>query len=143
LTLLTCFESFILVSWFPTSLCLRYRGGVLRCLLASCLLFHCTTSCGLRCVFSSCVSLHWVYVSLHLTLIFKWSGAPTCHKKYTGQTGRSFKTRFQEPFRDFKYRNNKSTFAQHLLENGHSIGSMEDIMETVYITKKSHLMNTL
>ena len=67
---------------------------------------------------------------------------PTCHKKYTGQTGRSFNTRFQEHFRDFKYRNNKSTFAQHLLENRHAIGSMEDMMETVYITKRSHLMDT-
>jgi hypothetical protein len=68
---------------------------------------------------------------------------PTCHKKYTGQTCRTFKIRFQEHFRDFKYRNNKSTFAQHLLENGHSVGSMEDIMETMYVTKKGHLMNTL
>jgi hypothetical protein len=61
---------------------------------------------------------------------------PTCHRKYTGQTGRSFKTRFQEHFRDFKYRNNKSIFAQHLLENGHSIGPMEDIMEIVCVKKR-------
>ena len=68
---------------------------------------------------------------------------PTSHKKYPGQTGRSFRTRFLEQFRDFRYRNYKSSFAQHLLENRHSIGSMEDTMETVHVTKKSHLMNTL
>ena len=40
---------------------------------------------------------------------------PTSNKKYIGQSGSPFKTRFQEHFRDFKYRNNKSGFAQHLL----------------------------
>jgi hypothetical protein len=42
---------------------------------------------------------------------------PNCEKKYTGQTGRCFKVRFQEHFRDFKHGNNRSKFAQHLLEN--------------------------
>ena len=39
---------------------------------------------------------------------------PNCEKKYTGQTGRPFKVRFQEHLRDYKYRNNRSKFAQHL-----------------------------
>ena len=39
---LLVFQSFVLVSWIPPSLCLRYRGGVLRCLTASCMLIHCT-----------------------------------------------------------------------------------------------------
>jgi len=47
---------------------------------------------------------------------------PTCNMKYTGQTDQSFKLRFQEHVRDFKYGNGKSKFAQHLLENGHAIG---------------------
>jgi hypothetical protein len=34
-------------------------------------------------------------------------------------------------------------FAQHLLENGHSIGTMVDVMETVQITNKSQMMYTL
>ena len=33
---------------------------------------------------------------------------PDCKMKYTGQTGRPFKVRLQEHFRDFKYGNNKS-----------------------------------
>jgi hypothetical protein len=63
--------------------------------------------------------------------------------KYMGQTERSSNTCFQEHFRDFKYRNTKSTFAQHLLENGHTIGPMEEIMETIHFTNKGKLMNTL
>ena len=46
---------------------------------------------------------------------------PACNKKYTGQTPRSFKIRFQEHLPDFKYGNGKSIFAQHLVDNGHPI----------------------
>jgi hypothetical protein len=60
-----------------------------------------------------------------------------------GQTGRLFSTHFQEHLRDFKYGNSKSTFAQHLLENGHAIGTMEEIMDTIHFTNKGRLMNTL
>jgi hypothetical protein len=63
--------------------------------------------------------------------------------KYTGQTGRPFKIRLQEHFRDFKYGNIKSKFAQHLLENKHSFGPMEDIMDIVHITNKGKMMDTL
>jgi len=63
--------------------------------------------------------------------------------KYTGQTGRSFRTRFQEHLRDFRYDNGKSIFALQLLGNGHDIGPMEDTMNTVHITDKGRLMNTL
>ena len=60
--------------------------------------------------------------------------------KYKGQTGSSFNTRFQEHLRDFKYRNGKSSFAQHLLENGHAIGPIEDIMDTINFTNKGWLI---
>ena len=62
--------------------------------------------------------------------------------KYTGQTGRPFKIRFQEYLRDFKYRNNKSKFAQHLMENGHAVGPMEDIMDVVHVTNKGKMVDT-
>ena len=68
---------------------------------------------------------------------------PTCNIKYIGQTGSPFKVRFQEHFRDFKYGNGKSRFVQHLLENGHSIGPMESIVETVHVTSKGRMMDTL
>ena len=47
--------------------------------------------------------------------------------KYVGQTGRPFRVRFQEHFRDYKNANNKSKFAQHLLEHSHSIGPIENM----------------
>jgi hypothetical protein len=60
---------------------------------------------------------------------------------YTGQTGRPFKTRFQEHVEDFKYNNRKSAFAQHLLDNGHSMGKMEDVV--VHIKNKGRMLNAL
>ena len=68
---------------------------------------------------------------------------PTCNKKYIAQTGRSFKICFHEHFRDFKHGNGKSSFAQHLIENGHSFGPMQDIMQTVKFTSKGRIMDTL
>jgi hypothetical protein len=44
--------------------------------------------------------------------------SPDSKMKYTVQTGRPFKIRFQEHLRDFKYWN-KSKFAQHLPEKRH------------------------
>lgn len=63
--------------------------------------------------------------------------------KYIGQRGRQFHIRFQEHFRDFKYGNGKSKFAQHLLDNRRTIGPMEEIMKILQITKKGKMMNTL
>ena len=57
-------------------------------------------------------------------------------------TGRPSKTRFKEHMRDFKYNNRRSTFAQHLLENGHAIGKMEQIM-IIHIARKGRMLNTL
>jgi hypothetical protein len=57
--------------------------------------------------------------------------------------GRPFKVRFQEHLRDFKYGNNKSKFAQHLLENRCAIGPMDNIMDIIHITNKGKMMDTL
>ena len=50
--------------------------------------------------------------------------SPKYKMKYTGQTGKPFRVRFQEHVRDFKY--NRSKFAQHLIDNKHAIRNMED-----------------
>jgi len=39
---------------------------------------------------------------------------PDCNRKYIGQSNKPFHIRLQDHFQDFKYRNRKSTFAQHL-----------------------------
>ena len=51
----------------------------------------------------------------------------TCNKVYTGQTGRPFRVRYREHYDDFKYSNNKSTFAQHVVNERHSFGPMNCI----------------
>jgi hypothetical protein len=51
-----------------------------------------------------------------------------CDKKYVGQTGRSFKTRFNEHRRDFDACGTKSLYAKHLLEHKHAMHSMENCM---------------
>jgi len=63
--------------------------------------------------------------------------------KYVGQTGKSFPVRFSEHFRDYKYNNNKSKFTEHLLDNKHSIGPIEDIMKVLCKTNKRKLMDTM
>ena len=68
---------------------------------------------------------------------------PDCRMKYVGQTGRSFHTRFQEHFRDYKYANCKSKFAQHLLEHNQSIGPIDNIMEVLHHSKKGKSMDTI
>jgi len=45
--------------------------------------------------------------------------------------------------RDFKNNNRKSKFAQHLLDEGHAIGNIEDIMKITHITRKGRMLNTL
>jgi hypothetical protein len=69
--------------------------------------------------------------------------SPTCNMKYTGQTGRSVNTRFLEHLRDFKHGSGRSRFAHLLLENGHAISPMEEIMDTIHFTSKGRLTNTL
>ena len=66
-----------------------------------------------------------------------------CNKKYIGQTGISFEKRFQEHLRDYKSRHGNSKFAQHLLDNKHSTGPMQDVMKILHINKKGKMMNTL
>lgn len=67
----------------------------------------------------------------------------TCNKKYIGQTDRAFQTRFQEHFRDFKYGNGNSKYAQHLIENKYAISPMDEIMNILHIIKEEKIMDTL
>jgi hypothetical protein len=68
---------------------------------------------------------------------------PSCNMKYIRQNGRPFKVCFQEHLCDFKYGNKKSRFTQHLLENQHSIDSMENIMDTVHITNSEDTISSV
>jgi hypothetical protein len=68
---------------------------------------------------------------------------PDCHMKYIGQTGRSFQKTFKEHLHDFKYNIHKSNFATHLLDNNHSIGPINDIMQILYTTSKGRFMDKI
>jgi len=51
--------------------------------------------------------------------------------------------RFQEHFRDYKFANNKSKFAQHLLDTPHSISPIENIMDVIHTMSKGRLLDTI
>ena len=50
---------------------------------------------------------------------------------------------FQGHRRGFKYKNSKSKFALHLIDNKHAIDPIGDIMEDFHVIKKRKLMDTL
>jgi hypothetical protein len=51
--------------------------------------------------------------------------------------------RFREHYRYYKYANNKSKFAQHVIEEGHAFGPINDIMDILHIANKGRMINTL
>jgi hypothetical protein len=51
--------------------------------------------------------------------------------------------RFREHYRDYKYSNNKSKFAQHVTEEGHAFGPINDIMDVIHIVNKGRMLDTL
>jgi hypothetical protein len=66
-----------------------------------------------------------------------------CGKAYIGQTGRKFHTRYKEHKRVFYYNPQHSKYAQHLTENKHSFGSINNIMEVIYLQKKGKHLNKI
>ena len=67
---------------------------------------------------------------------------PTCEKTYTGQTGRSFQVRFREHKYDYQNMHRKLKYAQHLLDEGHSFGPIEETMHIIQYACKGR-MNAL
>lgn len=68
----------------------------------------------------------------------------TCNSKYIGQTGRSFKKRFNEHIQALKSNNlttQKSTFAQHLLETNHEYKNMKENMKILQYGQKGEKLN--
>jgi hypothetical protein len=61
----------------------------------------------------------------------------TCKHKYIGQTRREFKRRYQEHIRYIKNNNPQSAFAQHILNNQHEYGTIDEI-----ITSLKHIKHT-
>jgi hypothetical protein len=68
---------------------------------------------------------------------------PTWKKKYIGQTGRPFRVRFRKHYNDYRHEHNRSKFAQHVLEEGHNFGPMNEIMAVVHVAKKGKMFDRL
>jgi hypothetical protein len=52
----------------------------------------------------------------------------TCNKAYVGQTSTSLNLRFHEHIRYIKNNDPQSAYAQHILQNIHEFGTLEDTM---------------
>jgi len=68
---------------------------------------------------------------------------PDCHKAYVGQTGRQFSTHYKEHKTAWCKNSNTSNFAKHLIEEAHSFGPMNKIMEIIHCHKKGAHLNTI
>lgn len=67
----------------------------------------------------------------------------SCNACYIGQTGRSFKQRISEHKSSFKNKKSNSTFANHLLETGHTSNFIPDILHFEKKGFKLHLLESL
>jgi hypothetical protein len=61
----------------------------------------------------------------------KWND---CHKKYVGQTGRKFKTRYQQHIHYIRTNNTNSKYAEHILYTQHTYGPRPYNRYNVYTT---------
>jgi hypothetical protein len=75
-----------------------------------------------------------------LTIQYKLT-CQSSHKVYVGQTGRNITTRFREHIRNIRSKKNESAFAQHILNQSHQYGPMEQIMNLVEHARKGNVMN--
>jgi hypothetical protein len=67
-----------------------------------------------------------------------------CQMKYIGQTGRNFKTRYTEHIKAIQNnQEQKSKFAQHILETQHTYSTIEHTMDILHFQNKGMIMNTL
>jgi hypothetical protein len=65
-----------------------------------------------------------------------------CPLNYTGQTGRTFQTRYKEHIEAIRYNNSNSGYSNHILNTGHTYGNITDTMKIVKIEKKEKHLNT-
>jgi hypothetical protein len=66
-----------------------------------------------------------------------------CPLKYVKQTGRTFKTRYKEHIHDIKSNNSNSGYSSHILNTGHTYGTITYTMKIITMGKKEKYLNTL
>lgn len=69
-----------------------------------------------------------------------------CPKFYIGQTGRTFKKRFNEHIQALRSNNStslKSTFAEHLLEDNHNYKNISENMKIIKVCEKNNKLDAI
>jgi hypothetical protein len=66
-----------------------------------------------------------------------------CPLKYIGQTGRTFNLRYKEHNHAIRSNCSKSGYSNHILNTGHTYGTITDTMDHIMIGGKSRHLNTL
>jgi hypothetical protein len=66
-----------------------------------------------------------------------------CPLKYIEQTGRTFKTRYKEHIQAIRNNNGNSGYSKHILNTGHTCGSVIDTMSVLKTQRKGKHLNTL
>jgi hypothetical protein len=67
----------------------------------------------------------------------------SCQLKYTGQTGKNFRTRYKEHIQVIHSNKMTSRYAQHILDTQHAYATMKYTLDILHIERKGPLMNTL
>lgn len=67
----------------------------------------------------------------------------SCPSIYIGKTGRSFRTRYKEHLPNPRADNQKSSFAQHLVDKNHDTHSLDTALEILHTCNKGNKLDTL
>jgi hypothetical protein len=66
-----------------------------------------------------------------------------CSLEYTGQTGRTFQTRYKEHIQAIRNNNGNSGYSNNILNAGHAYRNIADDMKIIKIETKGKHLNTL
>jgi hypothetical protein len=67
----------------------------------------------------------------------------SCEQNYIGQTGRSFKIRYNEHIRDIRFNKEKSKYASHILQFSHEYGPIDNTMNILKTLNKGIFLDVI
>jgi hypothetical protein len=63
-----------------------------------------------------------------------------CPLEYTGQTGRTFHTRYKEHIEAIRSNKGNSEYPKHILNKGHTYGTATDTMDIIRQEKNENIL---
>jgi hypothetical protein len=66
-----------------------------------------------------------------------------CDQVYVGQTGRNFRTRYEEHTNDIRLSKDKSRYALNILQQNHKYGPIDKTMDILRVASKSKYLDVL